>query len=131
MDYQGTIIEESLEDASVLSGLRIIKTDVKPATEKERTPWVKQWTLHTINIPQQRAEVIARKIMMALDRQHPWYADFKNARTHYIIFRDKMFRVDRTKRDSYQPATDHGLSLGIPYYQLDFSAHILVAATKA
>lgn len=129
MKYLGTIIEESLEDSSVLSGVKITKTVVKTATKKEQTPWVKQWTLHTVEVPEQRADVSAKMISLALDRKHErsWYADFKNDKVHYIIFRNKFFCIDRTKPEAYQEATAYGLTLGIPDYQLDFSSHILVS----
>ncbi len=126
MKYQGTIIEESLENSSILSSVKIIKTQIKTATAKEQTPWFKQWTLHTVDIPEQRADVFAKKVSMALDSKHPWYADYKNKTTHYIIFRNKVFRIDRTKPEDYKEATTYGLTLGIPDYQLDFSANIII-----
>ncbi len=48
--YKGVVIEESIEDKSVLAYLRILSTEVEPVTEKNKTPWVKQWTMHTVEI---------------------------------------------------------------------------------
>ncbi|MEJ0073630.1 MAG: hypothetical protein WDN27_06205 [Candidatus Saccharibacteria bacterium] len=45
----------------------------------------------------------------------------QNDATHYIIFPNKVFKIDRTKAAEYQAATDYGLTLGIPAYQLDFA----------
>jgi len=59
-----------------------------------------------------------------LDSKHNWYADFKNETTHYIIFRNRVFKIDRTKKEQYDEATRYGISLGIPDYQVDFSPHI-------
>jgi len=56
--------------------------------------------------------------------QNAWYADFKNKSFHYIIFCNKIFKVDRSKPGQYNSVTKYGLSLGIPDYQLDFSPHI-------
>lgn len=123
-NYTGVIIEESLENKSVLRDLKILETEVEPVTEKHKTPWVKQWTLHTVETPEDRAEEITEKLSKALDSQHAWYADFKNDSTHFIIFRNKVFKIDRSSKEQYDEATAYGLTLGIPAYQLDFSPHI-------
>ena len=122
--YKGVIIEESLEDKSVLQDLKILETKIEEITEDHKTPWVKQWTLHTVEIPEDRAEEVAEKLSQALDPQHAWYADFKNDSTHFIIFRNKVFKIDRSSKEQYGEATKYGLTLGIPDYQLDFSPHI-------
>ncbi|HEY4502851.1 MAG TPA: hypothetical protein VJC14_00215 [Candidatus Paceibacterota bacterium] len=120
--FTGTIIEESLEDKSVLDGIKITSTKVESITEKHKTPWVKQWTLHKVEIEPNEAQSIARQLNKALDSEHlhSWYADFKNENTHFIIFRDKVFKIDRTKEEEYAEATKYGLTLGIPDYQIDF-----------
>ena len=123
MDYKGVIIEESLADRSVLDDVKIISTKVEKVTGKHKTPWLSKWTLHTVQIPENEANGIADKISKSFDYSHKsaWYADFKNDNYHYIIFKDKVFNIDRTKPEEYQAATDHGISLGIPPYQVDFS----------
>ncbi len=124
--FYGTIIEESLEDKSILDRVQVVSTTVKKATEKYKTPWVEQWTLHTVEIEQAEVESIAEKISKALDSKHNWYADFKNETTHYIIFRDKVFKIDRTNVNQYNEATKYGISLGIPDYQVDFAPNVVI-----
>ena len=124
MDYEGVIIEESLRDTSMLKAINIVSTKVEPVTEEHKTPWLKQWTLHTVTIPDKDAEGVAEKLSHALDTKDNWYADFKNDRIHFIIFRDKVFRVDRSKKEDYEAATKYGIELGIPDYQVDFSPHV-------
>lgn len=124
MNYTGVIIEESLENRDVLNNVKILSTKVEEVTEGHKTPWVKQWTLHTVEIPEDQAESIAEKISKTLDSQHPWYADFKNDSFHFIIFRNKAFKVERSKKEQYDEAVKFGLALGIPDYQLDFSPDI-------
>lgn len=123
-NFIGVIIEESLEDKSVLKELKITKTEVEQVTSEHKTPWIKQWTLHTVEIPESKAGAIAEILSRSLDSKHNWYADFKNDTNHYIIFRDKVFYIDRTSKKQYDGATAYGLKLGIPDYQLDFSPHI-------
>jgi len=124
MNYQGVIIEESLEDKKVLGKIRILATKIEQVTEKHKTPWIKQWTLHTVEITENEADNVAEEISKSLDSKHNWYADFKNETTHYIIFRNRVFKIDRTKKEQYDEATRYGISLGIPDYQVDFSPHI-------
>jgi len=124
MDYTGVIIEESLENKDILKDVNVSSTKVEEVTERHRTPWIKQWTLHTVEIPENQADGIAETISKSLDSQHPWYADFKNDSFHYIIFRNKFFKIERSKKEQYDEVIKFGLSLGIPDYQLDFSPHI-------
>lgn len=124
-DFNGVIIEESLTDNSVLNDVNIISTKVEPVTEKHKTPWVKQWTLHTVEIPEEKAAEVADKISKALDRAHDWYADFKTETEHYVIYTGRVFHItDRTDKKQYDEATAYGISIGIPDYQVDFSPHL-------
>jgi len=125
MNCQGVIIEESLEDKKVLEKVKILSTKIEDVVEKHKTPWLKKWTLHTVEIPENEEGKIADELSKTLENKHTsWYADFKNDDTHYIIFRDKIFKIDRTSKEQYDEATKYGISLGIPDYQLDFSPYI-------
>jgi hypothetical protein len=128
MKYIGVIIKESLADKSVLNKIKIIDTKIEPITPEHKTPWLKQWTLHTISVDNNLADNIAKEISLSLDYSHnsSWYADYKNDKTHYIIFKDKIFKIDRTKPDQYKIATEYGISLGIPEYQVDFSPNVVL-----
>lgn len=122
MNYKGVIIQESLQDTSLLQDVNIIKTKVEPVTKDHQTPWLKQWTLHTIEIPEEKADEIADKLSHSFDKKHPdWYADYKNEKFHYIIYQNKVFRVDIANPVSYKEAKKYGISLGIPAYQVDFA----------
>ncbi len=123
-NFNGIIIEESLENKDVLQKVKIIKTEIEEVTEEHKTPWVKQWTLHTVEILENQADEITEDLSKSLDPEHPWYADFKNDDYHYVIFRNKVFKVDRSKPEQYSGVTKYGVSSGIPDYQLDFSPHI-------
>lgn len=126
-NYQGTIIEESLEEKSVLKKIKIISTKVEKVVDAHKTPWLAQWTLHKVEIPEKEAQAIAEEVSKSLDQGHSgsWYTDFKNDTHHYIIFHDKIFYIDRTSKEQYDEAKQHGISLGIPEYQVDFHPHIL------
>lgn len=121
MNYKGVIIEESLRNLVVLKQVKIISTKVEKVTQEHKTPWIKQWTLHTVEVPETDADNIADLLSKDLDREHSWYADFKNDNYHYIIYRDKVFKVDLKISALYKDAREYGISLGIPEYQVDFA----------
>lgn len=120
MNYTGVIIEESLDNPAVLKEVKILSTEIEPVTERHRTPWIKQWTLHTVEIAEDKADQIADLISQNLDKEHSWYADYKNDKYHYIIFRDKIFKIDLSNPTMYEDARQYGISIGIPDYQVDF-----------
>ncbi len=124
MTYRGIIIEESLSDKTVIDSMTIVATKVEAVTPQHKTPWVQNWTLHTVEIANNKAEETAARLNQSLDKDHAWYADFKNERTHFVIFKDQFFKIDRSHLSHYDEAIRHGLSLGIPDYQLDFSSAV-------
>jgi hypothetical protein len=122
MNYKGVIIEESLQDLSLLKDIRILGTKIEPITPRHKTPWLKQWTLHTVEIPEEKAEEIAEKLSQSLEKEHTvWYADYKNDKYHFIVFADKVFKVDLSNPTLYKDARAYGISIGIPEYQVDFA----------
>ena len=125
MSYRGVIIEESLENKNVLKNVNILSTKIEDVKEKHRTPWVKTWTLDTVEIPEEKIDDIAEELSLSLDKEHSWYADFRNKTTHYIIFRNKIFYIDRTNIRQYNLARKYGLVLGIPEYQVNFCANVI------
>ncbi len=124
MNYTGTIIEESLENKNILEKIRITNQKVEVVNKMHRTPWVRQWTLDSVEIEVARAEEVANILSSALDSEHPWYADYKNEKWHYIIFKKKIFKIDRNNKQQYDDAKEYGLSLGIPEYQVDFHPEV-------
>lgn len=119
-NYEGVIIQESLIDTRVLGSLTILKTDVEDVTVRHKTPWIKQWTLHSVAIRNYQADNVAETLSQTLDPEHAWFADFKNKDFHYIIFRNKAFKVDRSKPEQFQEVRKFGITIGIPDYQLNF-----------
>jgi hypothetical protein len=123
-NFIGVIIEESLENKDILKNIKILSTEIEQVTEEHKTPWIKQWTLHSVEIPEEQADETAKIISQALESEHNWYADFKNKSTHYIIFRNKVFKIDRTSKEQYDEAKQYGIALGIPEYQVDFHPEV-------
>lgn len=128
-DFLGVVIEESLEKKDILKKLKATKTKIEQVTPRHKTPWLKQWTLHTVEIKEKNADSVAKEMSQSLDSKHgaSWYADFKNSETHYIIFRGRVFKIDRTSKRQYGEARKYGISLGIPEYQVNFEANVVAS----
>jgi hypothetical protein len=124
MSYEGIVIEESLEDRSVLRRMQVLSTSVEPVTEDHHTPWLEQWTLHSVRVADVEAREVAEELSLALDSNHAnsWYADFKDATHHYVIFRNRVFLIDRRSREQYEAARRFGIEHGLPEHQADFVA---------
>ena len=127
VNYRGILIEESLEDRGVLNRLKIIETKISQVTPRHKTPWLKQWTLDTVEIDEALIESVSKTISLAIDREHrgSWFADFLNDKNHYVIFYNKVFLIDRRNKSNYDEAVKYGLSIGIPAHQLDFSDDLI------
>tara|TARA_Y100000031_G_scaffold141271_1_gene169659 strand:+ start:2169 stop:2564 length:396 start_codon:yes stop_codon:yes gene_type:complete len=123
-NYRGVIIEESLENKEILKKIKILDTEIEQVTEKHQTPWIKKWTLHTVEISKDEIDDIVKEISQVLDSEHDWYADFKDDAYHYIVFRNKVFKVNRISQEEYNKVKEYGISLGIPEYQVDFHPEV-------
>lgn len=122
-NYKGVIIEESLSDKEILKELNIISKTVEEVTDEHQTPWILQWTLDTIEIEDNKADDLAEKLSKALDPEHNWYADYRNDKFHYVVFKNKVFKLDRSKKADYEEMIKYGIAHGTPDYQLpNFSA---------
>lgn len=123
MNYKGVIIKESLEDTSILKEIHVLETKVERVTSEHQTPWLKQWTLYTVEIPEEKADETAQKLSRTLDYSHnsSWYADFKNDQFAYIVFKEKVFKIKLNDTAGFIKAKQYGISLGIPDYQVDFA----------
>jgi hypothetical protein len=121
-NFFGVVIEESLTDVSVLKRIKILSTRISPVTPKHQTPWLSKWTLHNVEVERGVVDAFAKIISEHIDEahDHPWYADFDDGKTHYIIFPRKVFTVDMKDERQYAEAKRYGISLGIPSYQVDF-----------
>lgn len=117
-NYKGDIIEESLKNKEILERVKIVSTRVEKVTDGHQTPWLLQWTLHNIEVNNSEADDLADKLSKTLDSEHSWYIDYRNDKYHYVIFKDKFFKIDRSKKSDYEEMIKYGLSVGTPDYQL-------------
>jgi hypothetical protein len=121
-DFQGVIIEESLAQKDILQKLSIVQTRVEAVIDRHQTPWVHQWTIHTVAIPASQILERADELSRSLDPEHgrSWYIDFNNGENYYVIFRNAIFTWRKGDQDAVERVKGYGCRLGIPEYQLDF-----------
>ena len=118
--YKGVIIEESLSDKSLLQRLQIVAQEVEKVTPRHETPWLEEWTLDTVEVPETNIEAVAQNLSKVIDVSHcgNWYCDFKNADWHYVVFCKKVFKLNRKNPADYAAMQEYAESLGLPKHQM-------------
>ena len=100
--YTGCIIEESLKDKSILNEFKILETITDDGTS------------YIVEIDEREIDDIVLKLQSAMSDEKIWYADLKNYDYHYIIYNDRIFKVNRDFPEQYEEAKEYGLKRGIP-----------------
>lgn len=107
--FKGTIIENSLNDSSILQSLKIEKT------------WQDgSWTLHNVLVDEETALKIGSHLA-----DGPWYIHFWKTGDDnvLVVFKDKNFWIKYSDNSTWSEAVAYGKSIGIPEEQLDFLIH--------
>ena len=104
--YKGTIIEQSLKDVSVLNEMQIIEKNEESSTG---------WILYTVLASKEQLLKLENLI-----NDYKWYTHFWNDQEIIIVFKDKIFEIDKRNMSEIQKAVEHGIQIGIPEEQLDF-----------
>lgn len=105
----GTIIENSLNDTSVLNHLNIIKS------------WTAgSWMLHQVSLEREKALDLGRYLA-----DGPWYMHFWNPEkdTILVVFKDKTFDITRSDTSTWKEAVQYGKFLHISEEQLTFATN--------
>jgi hypothetical protein len=103
---KGTIVENSLDDKSILDKVQIIRT------------WKSGGCiLHDVNIEESVALEVGKYLT-----DGPWYVHFWDPGQDkvLVVFRNKVFEILHSDRSTWTDAVAYGKSLGIPEQQLDF-----------
>lgn len=118
--YKGVIIEESLSNKDALKGLKIVAQEVEKVTEAHETPWLEQWTCDTVEIPEENIDDVVRDLSASIDVKHcgNWYCDFRNEDWHYVVFRERIFKINRKRREDYAEMQKYAKELGLPEHQM-------------
>lgn len=99
--YSGCIIKESIKDISILDEFNIIETKDEDGI------------MYIVEINDNKIDDIIPKLKETMVDEPIWYIDLKNYDYHYIIYNDKIFKVDRNYPQQYEEAKKYGLKRGI------------------
>lgn len=104
--WTGTIIENSLEDKSILNEVEIVKS-------WEST----HWKLYDIHIEESKALEFGKYLA-----DGPWYVHFWEPGKDevLVVFKNKHFKILHSDQNTWADAIQYGESVGIPKEQLDF-----------
>ena len=103
---QGTVVENSLGDSSVLSRIHILKS------------WeAGSWKLHKIEAGREFALEIAKCLL-----DGPWYVHFWESGKDdvLVVYKERYFDIVYSDKNTWHSAVEYGKSIGIPEEQLDF-----------
>lgn len=100
--YTGCIIEESLKDKSILDEFKILETVTDDGTS------------YIVETDESEIDSIVLRLQAAMSDEQIWYTDLKNYDYHYIIYNDRIFKIDRDFPEQYEEAKEYGLKRGIP-----------------
>ncbi|BBH69612.1 hypothetical protein ACTI_62970 [Actinoplanes sp. OR16] len=107
------------ETVLVFPDLRLTRLQRVAVTPGPGQPGV--WTLIDVSAPDDIAGSLAEALSGALAAEGGWYADFRVAGEHVVVFAGRIFRYPIGDDAGRQQAVDYGLSVGVPADQLDWS----------
>ncbi|MBL8031717.1 MAG: hypothetical protein JNK33_05345 [Candidatus Doudnabacteria bacterium] len=104
--FKGTIVENSLSDASILQELQV-----------EKTWQAGTWVLHDVLVAQEQIAELSKHLA-----DGPWYMHFWEPGQDevLVVFKDKIFTIQHSDKSTWTEAIAYGKSLSIPEAQLDF-----------
>ncbi len=117
MTFTGLLLKESLQDTSVLDGLRIARTETwRVENAADFQPEI--WTAITVEGEADQADAVAGRLSRAMKPR--WYANLTTAEHSLVIFKDRVFKYRRGDPEKRAEAQTYARSVGIPDHQLDW-----------
>ncbi len=114
MSYRGIIVDNSLEDTTLVAAVKTLA--VRHSAADGAT-----WTMRLVTVSEDQ---INHFVSLASDLIKPgWYMHFYNNQYLIVIFKDRVFRFLISDKRSWQAAVSYGKNIGIKAEQLDFWPH--------
>ena len=104
--YKGTILENSLENKTILNKIKIIKT------------WQDgDWILHNVLVEEGQMQELVKFIS-----DGPWYMHFwiPGKDQIKVVYKNKIFDIKSSDKSTWRESVEYGKSIGVPEEQLDF-----------
>ncbi len=112
MVWKGVIIEESLEDKSLLGMVKIVDTEVDKLEEENRI-----MTFYKIEVTDEFKDKFIQRAIKSV--KEGFYLHLVKDKVMYVIFKDKMFKFSKGYPE-LETARNYGKSVGIPEKQMPF-----------
>lgn len=113
MVWRGVIIEESLEDKTLLGMIRIVETKELFLEEEEEKGLL---NFHNIEVEDRDKDTF---IQTAKDTiKQGWYIHICKESKMAIIFKGMVFELDKSEKEKLEAARSYALSIGIIEEQL-------------
>jgi len=113
MVWKGVIIEESLEDKSLLKLARIVGTSSSTLEAEEEKGSLH---FHKIEVDDAKKAEFVDKAKRSI--KNSWYIHICRGETMVVIFKGKSFEFSSGQKDKLEQARSYGLSIGILEEQL-------------
>jgi hypothetical protein len=119
---EGTLLAESLKIGAELSvaGLRLMRVSRRDVSASVSATQPPVWTFLEFEADDVMAGPLAEALARSLLAEGGWYADFRAADDHVIVFAGKIFRYQRGDQDGRAEAMDYGRAMRVPEHQLDW-----------
>jgi hypothetical protein len=117
--YTGTIIKESLKDASILGEVHIL-TERTASIDNPAPDQPVVWNLVRFEVEDDKAPNVAEAMSKSL-HEGTWYVDFSSENITFVVFPGKVFGYVKGDAVGREEVREYGRSLGIPEAQLDWS----------
>ena len=112
MTWKGVILEESLEDKSLLKLVNIIKTNKEKLEGENRV-----MTFYKIEVGDKEKDEFVKKAIKAI--KQGFYLHIVKDKVMYVIFRNHMYKFSKGYPE-LEEAREEGVNMGIPKEQMPF-----------
>jgi hypothetical protein len=118
--FFGIVIEQSLADPAFAETLDVVFREKDPNGD---------WVFLIVRVEPELLAGELERLRLALAGDEVWYAHFFSRAEIAVVYPDAIVRMT-TDSASWTPAIEHGLALGIPIEQLDFSPNTVEQAEE-
>jgi hypothetical protein len=119
-EWSGTIIEESLEDKSILKDLEVLSSEESIDDDPAQNHGFPTWTIIKVKVKRIDIEEVVRDLSRIL-KEGKWWCDFNNGVETYIVFRNKIFKGKLSDLKFKLEVNEYAKSLDLPSNQLPFT----------
>ena len=111
--WQGVVLEESLDDKSLLNLTKIVGTDIDKLEEEDRV-----MTFHKIEVTDSERYQFIEKARQSI--KPGFYIHLCKGGKMCVIFKDKIFKFKKGQQSLLEKAREYGKSIGIIPEQMPF-----------